>query len=423
MFSFLIFEYFLIFISCSFIETRSSSSLSLSFSTSSSVSSLSDHFNKFNLDSKSNSSTFKITKHYYHLPKIPFKFFPLRFGDEIQRNSLQTVYHKVMNKLKPSKDQIKKLDFYNDKFARNLFLFTRKDSNLKSSSFWYNLTRLLFKWMIYIKEQTANKKYSLENFRNSLMNIRKVNSVIFNNNQIIAPFSFNLKSMGKRALNTFESLIKCEIFENNHIFTSLADSIKDFLDNLYNPKDGKTACQLLKIKYFNGCYEKNILLKYSILFYSPIGKMRDCILMDDWESRYSPWYHSRLSGREETIKNYLLDLKIRGSKNPGINLLEDENYLTKSVFEFLQSSGRKIRIDFSFHIFHLLKVLNRIGLLKWKVIEDLVGFKIKNVEFPRWDQEQFERIIKSLKMDSNFRNKLPKLEIYLKRLGPFNSDE
>lgn len=271
--------------------------------------------------------------------------------------------------------------------------------------------------MIYRKEKTVRERNGKISFEKSLKDIQLINFLIRPSN----PFplnSFNLPHNGACALETFKSLMKCEFLENTHLFNSFADAIKDFPDKgTYMRDELKVICQKFKKKHFNGHFDSKIRLKYLIAFYSPIGDMRGCIYddSDDTGSRWSPNYGPNYY-RSKISEVYLSDLRTSGPEMFGIDIFNEERYLSKSGLEFLEGDGRILVMWSDVCVFHLLKALNREGLLTWEMIKSLAGFRDKNKRVIEWNKERFDQTIKDLKEGSFFKEQ-PKLDKYLKKLG------
>lgn len=114
------------------------------------------------------------------IPLNPYSIFPINLADLIKgyeySNPIEDLYERVMKRLELTKDQEIKLNFNNNDFARQFYsvlssrLSSREISFSMNDFFWYDLSRLLFKWMIHTRERIAILKMK------SRMEIQVLNS-------------------------------------------------------------------------------------------------------------------------------------------------------------------------------------------------------------------------------------------------------
>lgn len=335
---------------------------------------------------------------------------------------LKHLYDKVLDDLQLSENEELKLDFYSRTFVRDLIAFIENVSFPRNHQFWINLERLLFKWMIYRREQTVNTKNDENDFEESRKDLESIVCVITSETNIKIPISFNLKSMNSNTFNSFNSLITYEILENNHIFHSFANVIQGFHNIISIYRDEKTACRLLRIVYFNGHFDQNILLKYLILFRAPIKEMRECISNNDLESNHSSGYDQNKFNKKVTRK-YLENLRMNGPKNLRYSS-DEEKYLSKFILNSIKANGQGIEMPHKHAILPLLRALKREGLLSWEMVMGLCRFYILDGSgrLGGWNQKDFDDWIKELRNNFNPKD-LSELEEYLNELGPqFTND-
>lgn len=306
---------------------------------------------------------------------------------------LEDLNEKIMKRLQITNGQNGEiLNFYSENFANQLGSLLSQVSIPWWDHFWNEITRFIFKWMIYRREETASSKN--DKFKKSCKSIKSLISMIAKKSLHHIPSDFNLKSMDFRTFSKFEELIKVEFLENPHIFPLFASAIKKFYNGNPEIEDGESGkCKELENDVFNGNYNQNILLKYLVVMFDPKGQMRRCIIRSDQHA-------SRLSAfksisNEAITRNYLLNLE---SKGPKALHLADISFINKFIVDFYLSSGKKFQIENPSQLIFLLKRFLKEGLLIRKIVEETVGFK----SFPfnpnkpfQWNQKTFEEYINS----------------------------
>lgn len=338
---------------------------------------------------------------------------------EHSNKPLMDVYEKVIKKLNLSMKELEVLDFNSSNFANQLvsIISSRKLEILPFNFFWYDLSSLLFKWMIFMKQEIANidgdgngdkdKNVKNEKFKEISKSLRLIDFTISSIGYFHIPDGFDLDSI-KCSLENFKNLTRSEMFENPIIFQIFAFAIRDFYLFPFSPsspfnnhshsserdrkkrKITRNICNELKIKYFNGDYNKNILLKYLMIMYDPEMKLRNCILEDDEDN--SNFLKDSSRSIEITL-DYIEELKFKGPKELEIT---NVNYASQSIINFFLSIGKRFPIADEYDLFNLLKRLKEANLMKREIVERIVGFKAYSVatgEFLEWNQNKFKHYI------------------------------
>lgn len=334
---------------------------------------------------------------YQALPSDPYSIITVDISRLIEEyeymdKPLNDLYSKVMNKLEVSKERRKSLDFENDNFALQLYSLVSTGeigSFPKNDLFWCDLSRLLFKWMIYMKQETMEND---KKFKEILKTIKLFAFKINERSNMIIPIGFDLGFMSLASRDRFKELMKSEFFEHAYIFHHLASIIKYFYENKGKGErqekgNGKkiVTCKDLKNKYFNGNYDSNILLKYLIIRYDPDGKMRKCIINDDYHADYL-----NVSLSIKVTSYYLEELDHGGPKDlENIDMI----YVSSSMINFFLSNNRRFWIIFSNNLINLLRRLKRENLLTREMIEKLVGFRLFYNDPLEWNQTTFKKFI------------------------------
>lgn len=328
-----------------------------------------------------------------------YKVFPIGISRMIYGyegiDSFRYVYDKVMIRFNISEKERSNLDFYAEDFPEKLHSIITSKNKIYYKSMLSNchLAKLLFKWMIYM-----NQKF-VENDEKAEMISKSIKSfiIVSYNKDLRIPIEFTFKFMNGVFYHRFIDLIVSEIFENSHIFDSLASVIEYFYSKWGRKK---VSCNDLQMKWFNGkSFDENILLKWSIILYDPIGEMRKCIPFDRRYRIYSQhWIESLFNFFSPTIitRNYLNNLRLNGPQDYAILRTE---YITKSMIEFFLKTKRKFWIVSNEHFILLLGKLKEDGLLTMKFLKGIIGFREEIWESPEWNQEMFERFLKRCKFN------------------------
>lgn len=308
-------------------------------------------------------------------------------------NNFQDLFEQIMNELRMFKNKgYQHLNLYNENFIEQFYQILLVNKKIKSfppkNLFWYKLSRLVFKWTIYMKQKTAtttsfNSKNN--NFKKISKSLELIGDLIYENGNLKIPSSFKLKNLELETLTRFKHLLYAEFLEHSYLFHSFVSVIKYF----YKTNETNVSCEELKNDCFDGNYESNILLKYLIVMYDPKGEMRACIIKDDDHSSALKYLHSvKMITRE-----YLERLKIKGPKNLEIISFR---YISKPILQFYLSTNRKFHVDGAYCLVHLLKLLKTEIVLTKEVVENLFEFKF-NGKVHGWDQRTFKRLVKRYK--------------------------
>lgn len=301
--------------------------------------------------------------------------------------SIKNVYGNVMNKLGISEQEMGQLDFYDESFAKQLYqiMLSKKNSLSTNYYFKYNLEKLLFKWMIYMKEKFANNDKEFERISNDLQ--------LFKFLEYDVSFDFQFESKYE-----LSNKIQVEIIENHSfIFPQFSHAIKSF----YYLKKENVDCDKLKDEFFNGNYNSNIPLKYMIAMFDPQGEMRECILKDDPDLKELEASSSKIND----ILRYLKNIKSKIPMNPETI---DESYMDIFTLESLvQINGGFEMNDYQSGFQMLLKIeyLSKRESFNKESIMKIFGFKSSDPKNQtlEWNQRKFEDML--LIMDSSISKK------------------
>jgi len=294
--------------------------------------------------------------------------------DYILNESLNELYVRVMKQLKRiSNNQPIKIDFFQIDFPFKIYSIISTSTKISSgiilsssfskTTFWHDLMRLLFKWVLYMKQTMTvnitdgqkddnNISTAIKTQKRELSRILKsFNSMIHQRIRHGFPLSlgsFNLQD--QLSFSTLKMLLNCEFIENSEIFNLFSSALNDFYNG--NDSDGimkksshsLSPCEMLKIKYFSRDTERNnLLLKFLILMYDPIGEMKACFSKE--EQLYfssSPLSSLPLEPsfliKRKIDKDYLSKLEKRGPENL---LISDMKFTSGSIIEFFASSCRR----------------------------------------------------------------------------------
>lgn len=274
----------------SFVDTSSAFSISSS-STSSNISSLSRLFNKLSVGIKSTLSNYnEIPSSMNHLfddwkergiidpahemdrviMNIGFTF-PIPVIDLIVEynpiESSRNEIDKIAVKLGISE---KSLNLYNDDFLKRLALIVKEKRNKFSPSnlFWWDLEKLFFKHILYLKTKLANASLIKlidvsRDIESSISTTRRINHPDFSS-------YFDLAFMNITHFNS--DLLDSEYFENSDkLFDSFAKALEYFYlssNSIIGNGNKKLFCENFKMIFFeNGNLDTNTLLKFFMIQY------------------------------------------------------------------------------------------------------------------------------------------------------------
>lgn len=339
--------------------------------------------------------------------------------------SLMEIYDRVMNRLHIPKIKRRNLDFHTETFADQLYqiLSPQQIEIPMFDQFWYDLVRLLFKWKIYMRQENVNNmeiistiplnsnmktigisenvndnhsenKNNCENekFIMASYSIDQFVKIIGERNGYTSfPVSFSLESHHINNLSIFRGLMECEIMEHDQaVFIPFASIVNDFYGG--GEREERDYCKELEVKYFNGNFDKNVVLKSIIILHDP----KEMIKKKCFSYGGYPRFHPTIPP-DQIDSVYLDNLRISGPK--GIQIFEME-YLTSSIVEFYLKNKMRFRIhsprDFSI----LLGVIRkRRDLMTKETIKNIFGFfedhEYRNHdEFPKWNSKMFKKFLK-----------------------------
>lgn len=338
---------------------------------------------------------------------------------------VETALFRVLYEWKVPRGKWESLNFYSDRFVNQLLsAFSFPSLLFKSSDdfSWYSLSKLIFKWMIYMRQMNAMDDNEFEKISN---NIRKFYSLITNPvHRYSFVTSFNLREK-YFSIRSFQDLIHSEFGDYySELFPLFASAVEYFyFDSLSTFENGKNDngnesrresgqfidCNELETKFFNGNYNQNILFKYFIVIYDPKGWMRACIIKNDPHSGRL----RNISSKEIPINSkYLENLRTQGPNLVVHNL----RYLSKFMFEYLLSKNEKIVPLNSFDLVCVLRGLKGARLLKREILEKIISFRSNNQSFIEWNREKFEELL--IKFSSSHLGSLDEINEYL---GLFDS--
>lgn len=334
-----------------------------------------------------------IYKHNNLTPSGSHQVFPIEMSKLIEgydyNRPLQDSYNKVIDNLGILDKEKESLDFYNKDFAKKLYLILVPLKEKISSRIYYifksDLSKLLFKWLIHMRQEIVDTDE--QEFKKISNDLKSIADLLDEDRGIRILFNFELTSIDSYRLRVFCDLIKSEMFEHSHVFHLFASAIEHFYLETIKNEDQSIDCEELKNVYFNGSYEKNIILKYLIVLYDPKGEMGKCIVKDDSHSNKLAFYSPI-----KIDKQYLLNLRLRG---PDDLKIFETVYTSRSIIEFFLSSGRKFKTAFSNRLYFVLKNLKEMGLMKREIVERLFAFRIMGQL--KWDLNEFKTLLNEYK--------------------------
>lgn len=231
----------------------------------------------------------------------------------------------IMTSLSVPQEERDKLNFYSNDFPIQLeqMLELKKEKISVLDPFLYDLSTLLFKWIIHIRENYFDDE---SNFNRLLNFTISMSSMIHSKGHSDFPMNLNTYSMESKSVSRFLSMMNCELAENpRNSFLTFGSIIEEFYVN------GNSDCDKLIDKYFNGHINKNILLKYMIYFHDPHGFLRQECFPENEYSKFP------ISDPSVSINSkYIMNLKAKGPKAIRSSCI---GRMTNSAIEYLL--GRK----------------------------------------------------------------------------------
>lgn len=143
-------------------------------------------------------------------------------GYEYTHDPLNYLYLKVMKRFEEY-EEINSLDFDSLTFANELgLLILEKGVFIKFDNlFAIDSQRLLFKWLIHMREKFASNDEKFEGISKAL----NPNVSEFFNKELPIPMNFNIKDMKESMRCSLLLLVWTEFFENSHLFPAFASII------------------------------------------------------------------------------------------------------------------------------------------------------------------------------------------------------
>lgn len=314
----------------------------------------------------------------------------ISFYDYKDKSPLAELYKKVTSALLLSKDEEESLIFHNESFANQLYkLLISSLKKIKipfGNCFWYDLERLAFKWMIYMKQETINDKIKFQIASNEINPIVKM---IRKNSGASFASDFNPMSPSENTFSfIFKNLITFEFYEN---FQSIIPIFSSILCEFYGNGNGgvmeEIDSEMIKIKYFKGNFDVNILLKYMIIIFDPIGRLR-LTCFPEIRSIFPPIEFPIT----KITKEYLLNLNFNGPREFGhvYNL----KYLSASIIKFFLRTGKKFQITEHENLLILLYKLKEMNFLRKEILKEIIEFRFYAIkESFGWNEKRFEELI------------------------------
>lgn len=308
--------------------------------------------------------------------------------------SLYEFYKKVMDNLEIFGDKRKVFpSFYSRDFANQLVkvVLERKDDFGFLHPFWFDLIRLLFKWMVYMKQRNINDNA----FKEAIKSIKSITFIIFKATEMNFPLDFDLKIISKENFLVLKGLVDCEILENPAISYSFASVVEHFYGNDNDGRGRERGRKFPSLKelqsvHFNDRFDNNPILKLMILLYDPQGKIRENFSFLE-HPRFPP-----ISSKSIIPINskYLDELRANGP-----------DQIDNIIIKFASSSMLKILIEtnYQFHVYlfdllSLLRKLRESGLLKVRLLTEIleIQFYERDIMVYKWKKTIFNSFIEIL---------------------------
>lgn len=307
---------------------------------------------------------------------------------------LEDLYEEIIDELSLSDKEEENLNFHDHDFANKFYqIITIQENSLEennfpySSHFWYNLLRLLFKWIIYMRQSVDERE-----FKRILENTRSFMSMISDNIGLDFPLDLNPRSIegvscNELKIHIFQSLVSCEIIDNPLNFSIFNSILHEAYGSGEQIERGRInfSCDELKNKYFNGNFDSNVLLKLAIIFHDPLGMIRrECF------SKESPLIlDSRLD--HSAIGAIMKNPRLRGYENLEISIFE---FVNSFILRSFLKNNQRFLVCNSVQLLALLTRLDDSGLLTRTILERIIEFKfVDGKDICKWDQRKFDRIL------------------------------
>lgn len=331
------------------------------------------------------------------LRKVTFKSKPVSLIEQVTPVQTKQEYEMSMDRLLDFLEfGFEHPDFQKESFIDEIYLIltsTDKDKLPKSRMlFWYNLTRLVFKWMIHMREKTAIREDF--KFERASKSIKRLCLIISDQIDSNIPSDFNLKAMNLSTFNSFKDLLTFELFENSHISDLSLAAFNFFYNNNDNEmenEDNKIKCERLRKISFTNNFNANILLKYWFVFFESWEEIKECIMdQSDYSehlkslSSSSSIEGSQIDGQSKKVLS-LQDLKIDNLK-----------YTSTDTVNFFLDNDRQFLIpesDYTDIFLVILRSLEELAPLSVETLEKVIEFKSSDGSI-KWDEAKAKRFLK-----------------------------
>jgi hypothetical protein len=328
----------------------------------------------------------------------------VRFKGEYPGEAYRIVKYNLFNRFGKNA-ALGEFEFNSEKFAsqvRNRFFQLQKDQIDKHDAFWGHLQRLLFGWLLYMRQTHYDRYGNEERFREMLNSIKPLVPILRRRKEIIPDFEFNFNSnfmVINDNLDSFKMLMDYELVENaNGIFPLLASAIRDFYINWKGKTgSGDDPCDRLKNDYFEGDYNRNLLLKFAILMYEPREEMKKCFHQEIHFKDFSIF--KTISFMSTINDDYLENLGKMGPKN--LASLHSR-YFNGEMIRFYLQNNRRFKISNYYEFIQFLRKLYISGLMEKRYFINGIDFIDKYKKSHGWDQQMFTTYIDKCKREGKF---------------------
>jgi len=278
----------------------------------------------------------------------------------VQTKSLDNLYDRVLKALdlEPSR---KVPTFVNSDFASKIhsILVTKADPNglitsLEGSSFWFDLTRLLFKWALYMRQFFYDNQEAFEEAMKPLKEILKI--IQRNAKEISLPEDFTLITSngfdeGMKTAIFFRDLINEELIKDDQSFEKFDIALRKFYV-LH-----QESCDELRNEFFSGNFNTDPLLRLLMVTFDPLGKIKRCFTNIDYTKLLMN--EPIINVNQENINSLLYEWPENDAPN-------NMKLLNNVIFEIALSDGsKKMKFNIKGHYNYnfLSKKMDKTGLL------------------------------------------------------------
>lgn len=314
----------------------------------------------------------------------------------------EELHERVMSKLSiaSNEEPLNQFNFYSKEYILKLnsMILKVKERISYNNNFWYDLSRLVFKWILQMKSLfKMDESNEISQSIDSILNITNTNaaSILYE-----IPFNHMNLDFSKRESIPLViiDLLNCEFIENPEIFSMYDSAIEDFYHN-------HIGCKGLKEKYFGGDLTSSPLLRAIIITQEPIKKMSLCFENERGNSQETDSSSMMAVKSSFNIKITEANLKTIENKRLEKLKIDEIRFLTSFIINFFLESGRKLEIIIERDLILLLQKLEEANLLSKIAIESLVVFFDDNNKIWKWDQKNFEKYLFDWKNEKKLSDK------------------